>query len=278
MMRRSGVLLIVLGLLLAILSGVGVFSVLRKQTAPPPPPTPTVKVVVATQNIPERTMVQASMVTVKDWPEDIVPVGAQSRTQDVVGQVTSSPIVVGEPILSSKFSTEQATIGLAPTLPPGLVAFELALSSVGSVGGAIREGDTVDVLVSMEYSEYDDQGDESKPMQVAFYTIQDVPVIAISGQESASSPSGVGLSPAASSAPSSPSAGMLLTVLVTPQDALLLKYAREKGVIDLALRSPQFHDQVVTDPVYLDYITRRFDLPKPLIVKKQQASSAGEGQ
>jgi hypothetical protein len=64
----------------------------------------------------------------------------------------------------------------------------------------------------------------------------------------------------------------MLTILVTPQDALLIKYAREKGTIDLVLRSPQFHDLVVTDPVYLDYIVRRFELPRPLIIRKEIAS------
>jgi Flp pilus assembly protein CpaB len=138
-----------------------------------------------------------------------------------------------------------------------------------AVGGAIREGDSVDVLVSIEYSIYDEKGDESKPMQTTFYTIQDVPVLAISGQiDSANAQTG-----SSKTATQSSVAGPgMLTILVTPQDALLIKYAREKGTIDLVLRSPQFHDLVVTDPVYLDYIVRRFELPRPLIIRKEIAS------
>lgn len=269
-MRRSGVILIVVGLVLAVMSVIGVLSLSQRQTttAPTPTPMPTVKVVVAAQNVPERTMLQANMLTVKDWPADLLPAGTVTKPQDLIGKVTSAPLVTGEIVLLSKVSIEQTAVGLAPSLPPGLVAMSLGLSPVLAVGGAIRAGDAVDILVSMEYSIYDEAGSESRPLQATFYTIQDVPVLAVSGQQDVAA---AGTTKAA--ATSSATGPSMLTVLVTPQDALLLKHAREKGTIDLVLRSPQYHDQVVTDPVYLEYIMRRFELPRPIMVRRDTQST-----
>ena len=276
-MRRSGVLLIVLGLLLAVLSGIGVFSLLQTKPQPTPTPITTVKVVVVTQSIPDRTILQANMLTLKDWPRDLTPAGHLSSTQDLIGKVTAGLMVTGEPVVMSKVSLEQEAVGLAPLLPPGVVAMVLSLSPVNAVGGAIRAGDTVDILVSTEYSVYNENGDESKPMQTTFYTIQDVPILGIGGQLDTAAKSGGNPLSGASAAQTVAGGGAMITILVTPQDALLLKYAREKGTIDLVLRSPQFHEQVVTDPVYLDYVVRRFELPTPLLVRKQvQSPSAGE--
>ncbi len=277
-MKRSGLLLIVLGLLLAVVSTIGVYSVLQKQTAPPPAPIPTVKVVVATTNIADRTILQAHMLQLKDWPSNLLPAGTVSNAQDLIGKVTAGVLVTGEPVLMAKVSLEQETIGLAPTLPPGLVAMVLSLSPVSAVGGAIRVGDTVDILVSMEYSVYNESGDESKIMQATFYTIQDVPILNASGQDvaTAAASGGTGLGGVSSAARSSAGGVTVVTILVTPQDALLLKYAREQGSIDLVLRSPQFHDQVVTDPVFLDYVMRRFELPQPVLVRKQTQTTPAE--
>lgn len=272
-MRRTGLLFIILGLLLAVLSGVGVYRLLRQQAAQPPPPPATIKLVVAAQNIPDRTIVQASMLALHEWPLELAPANAATETQALVGKVTVGSIVAGEPVLLSKVSSETRTTGLAPTLPPGLVAMALSLSPVSAVGGAVRTGDTVDVLLSLDYDSYTEEGDTSREMHTTFYSIQDVPVLfaADAGGGAAGAASG--------EATADMRSPVAFTVLVTPQDALLIKYAREMGTIDVVLRSPQFHDQVVTDPVYLQYIMRRFELPEPLLIRKSRANTAtGENE
>lgn len=282
-MKRSGILLIVLGLLLAVLSSISVYSLLSKQTPPPavatPTPLPVVKVVVAAQDIPMRTILQAGMLVTKDWPQDLLPAGATSKPTDLVGRIVGGPLVAGEPVLVSKIMIEQEAIGLAPTLPPGLVATALSLQSGSAVGGAVKEGDSVDILVSLEYSLYNEKGDESKPVHATFYSIQDVPVLRVLNPEEAASGSATSTGSVAAAMKSSSGAMVQLTVLVTPQDALLLKYAREKGFIDVVLRSPQYHDQVVTDPIFLEYIMRRFELPKPVLIVRQATTTAkGEAE
>jgi pilus assembly protein CpaB len=232
-----------------------------------------VEVVVAAQDIPERTLIQPSMVTKREWPSTILPPGAHTRLDEVVGKYTLTRIVAGEVILPGRISEARETGEVALTIPPGLVAVALPVSTVSGVGGALRPGDRVDVMISLDIQMYDASGDKSEPQFTTLYTIQDVPVLRVSGVGEA----GSSARPAQGqqqAATAQAGAGVLgsvttLTLLVTPQDALLLKYARERGTIDLALRSPSFHDQVVTDPVYLDYIITRFQLPTPPIVHKK---------
>ena len=55
-----------------------------------------------------------------------------------------------------------------------------------------------------------------------------------------------------------------LTVVVTPQDAMVLKYAREVGAsMDLVLRSVGDTDLLTTDSVTLQYMLERFDIELP---------------
>jgi Flp pilus assembly protein CpaB len=55
-----------------------------------------------------------------------------------------------------------------------------------------------------------------------------------------------------------------LTLIVTPQDAMVLKYAGEVGAsIDLVLRSAADTGQITTDSVTLQYIFERFEIELP---------------
>ncbi len=53
-----------------------------------------------------------------------------------------------------------------------------------------------------------------------------------------------------------------ITLLVTPQDALVLKYLVEMGAdLDLALRAANDTAPVITEPVWLSYILDRYQIP-----------------
>jgi hypothetical protein len=53
-----------------------------------------------------------------------------------------------------------------------------------------------------------------------------------------------------------------ITLLVTPQDALILKYLQEMGAdLDLALRSTGDVETTFTEPVWLRYVLDRYEIP-----------------
>jgi hypothetical protein len=77
-----------------------------------------------------------------------------------------------------------------------------------------------------------------------------------------------------------------LTLIVTPQDAMVLKYAEEVGAnIDLVLRSAGDTGQIATESVTLQYIFERFNVELPPRLpygitpplKSLQPGAAGQG-
>jgi hypothetical protein len=53
-----------------------------------------------------------------------------------------------------------------------------------------------------------------------------------------------------------------VTLLVTPQDALVLKYLYEMGAdLDLALRSAGNDAPVITEPIWLRYVLDKYQIP-----------------
>jgi|Deesub1362A_J573_1020465.scaffolds.fasta_scaffold01331_5 pilus assembly protein CpaB len=57
----------------------------------------------------------------------------------------------------------------------------------------------------------------------------------------------------------------IVTLIVSPQDALVLNYAIKSGAIDLTLtlRSPQDQDTAPTNAVTLDFILANYNIPEP---------------
>ncbi len=115
----------------------------------------TVPVAVASINIPASTRITQDMLVVKQISADAVLLGAFSSTDTVVGQVTQLPITAGEQILPSKVTSADVALanfgGNAPLsliVPQGKRAFAISLSPVGAVGGLLRAGDFIDIILS----------------------------------------------------------------------------------------------------------------------------------
>ena len=59
-----------------------------------------------------------------------------------------------------------------------------------------------------------------------------------------------------------PPMGRTVLLLLKPQDALVLKYAMDAGgVIDMALRAPDAEQEYDVEPVDVDYLINRYDMP-----------------
>jgi hypothetical protein len=88
-------------------------------------------------------------------------------------------------------------------------------------------------------------GDEE---QVTFNVLQNVTIAAIVGGQT--STGGQADAPAA----------ILLTI--SPQDALLVKYAKDKdGIVDIVLRAPGAEQPFDVEPVDVDYMINRYRIP-----------------
>ncbi len=187
----------------------------------------TVPVVVAAHDIPAMTRITEDMVSVNKLPASAVLTYAFQATQSVVGQVTQVPLVSGEQIIPAKVTATGealAQFGSNPPLslvvPQGMRAFSIYVNKVGAVGGLLRAGDHVDVVLSNTVKSPDGQTTTS----TACYVGQDVEVLAVAqaiktsgAQGEAGALASTGTDPEATSA----------TLAVTPDQVWWLAAAQE---------------------------------------------------
>lgn len=257
-MRRGGRIFIILGLILALIAGAGVFFVLA--TAEPQPlETPKTSLVVAVQNIPSRSEVSADRIQSVDWPLSIpTPIGAYASPADVVGQLSLVPIYPGQPIIDdmviSKDDAEARHSNAALILEKGQVAVAFAISLNSDVAEAIQTGDRVDLLVTLSpQTEAAQVG--GAPLIVSQKTLENILILQVGpwprdvGEQSTSDGGG------------SPG---IITFQLTEQDALTLKHLETIATTyTLVLRAANDEEIFVTEPVTIEYINKRFQFNIP---------------
>lgn len=146
--KRTGVMLIVFGVVLAAVVGALVYLLASQAEKPT---IPTESIVVAAQDIAERTVIPANALTTKKMPVDIVPAGALKRPDEAVGRMSLVKIGVGEVVLLSKLADTKGQSGVSFTLDRGKVLVTFPASNVVGLG-LVRAGDTVDLLVTYKPS------------------------------------------------------------------------------------------------------------------------------
>lgn len=255
-MRRGGRVLILLGLILAILSGVGVFVVLATAT-PGQAEIPRTRVVIATQPIAARTEITADQLMVTSWPvltDFPVPPGSFEEPQSVVGKLSNAPIAQGQALtaynLVDKDAAQKQRSNASFILDKGTVALSLPLSQFTSVGNAVQIGDRVDLLATFTAGPVNPPPNSPPSTTVTQRMLQNVLVLQ------------VGPWPNPQVQASSSNQGTpanVITLQIAEQDALVLKYT--EGMSDawtFALRPVNDEQQYNPTPVNIDYINRRF--------------------
>jgi pilus assembly protein CpaB len=191
----------------------------------------TVPVVVTARDIPSQTLITEDMLTIKQVPADLALVGSYTEPADVVGLRTQVQMVTGQQLLNTNATSaeiaEQAFGSDAPLsvlLPAGKRAFAINVDPVASVGGLVRAGDYVDLMLSANAVE-EGQALSSAPVCIV---MQDIKVLAVGDTVTRASsdndPSGV-------DAVGINTEAVTYSVAVTDQQALQLA-AAQRGVDD----------------------------------------------
>ncbi|MBI1801019.1 MAG: Flp pilus assembly protein CpaB [Chloroflexi bacterium] len=259
-MRRRGGILIVLGIVLGLITFVAALLVLSSGSGGTPA-IATTKVVIAQQNIAARVPIQPGALTLADWPSDSLPTAYFTDPAKVAGKLATTQVVVGQVLVPSMViekKVEESRKGLGSDasyiIPKGKVLVAFPINQVSGVAGALKEGDTVDLLVSYELPAITGQGPQipltagGAKRQVTQLALQDVEILRVGAW-------GGGPGDAASKDAQN------VTFLVSRQDALVLKFLRETASdIQLVLRAAGDHEIVVTEPVIIDYVDARFNM------------------
>ncbi len=255
-MRRGGRVLILLGIILGLVTAAGTFLTLSQtQQAPQIATRP---VVIAIQNIPNRTEVKPEFVGVQAWPESSIPAGAFEKIDDVTGKLALEPIYQGQiflaPMIIDKSQAKETRSNASYLIPENKVAVAFPVSAIIGVAGAIQAGDSVDILLTLSPG-----GLAQTPTKVVTTTTstEGQPVTQLMLQNVLILQVGSWVAPSSNQQNAAPAD--TFTVVLDRQDALALKSALEQGSIQLALRRVGEDKPVTTEPVTLQYLNKRFN-------------------
>lgn len=164
---QRGRLLILLGLVLLLGTGAivllfllnggaipGLSSATPTPEATTPPDVPMVQVVIATQKLPRGEKIEAAQLGSAPWPQGALPANAITDPTQVVGKLARYDIDPGEAILQSLIADDPSTLSntgseAALKIPKGQVAISLPMTRLSTVAYGVRDGDHVNVLVSL---------------------------------------------------------------------------------------------------------------------------------
>lgn len=178
------------------------------------------RIVVATQGLGFGTALSAQNVRLANWPADSVPQGAFTTLEEATkNRVALRPIVPGEPVLASKVSGANGRATLSANLPIGQLAYSIPISDVAGVGGFVRPGDVVDVILTRKIP-----GEGAKDYdKMATVVLEAVPVL--------------GIDQVSDESKTEPAIGKTATLQVDTIGAQKLALSTQLGVMTLALRN-----------------------------------------
>ena len=189
-----------------------------------------VKVVVAKQDIPERTIIKDSMLKVVEMPVDVVPAEAVREINEITGSPASVAIQQGDILTTKKIYTDVRMAGFTGTIPPNCRAVSVAITDITGVSGFAKPGDYVDVMVVSGTKENGLRGE---------ILLQNVQLLAINknGAAAEDTDKKADSSKDGSEAIKGNSDAMATATLALPLDeALKVATASQKGTIYLVLR------------------------------------------
>jgi pilus assembly protein CpaB len=175
---------------------------------------PTVDVVVAAEEIPIGSRVEATQVKLVAWPVEAQPEGTLRATKDVLGSIVRTTVERNQPILQQDLVAQGA--GLLPLMiPEGMRGMSIRVDNVTGVSGFITPNSHVDVIVAGT--------PEGEPDQKSKVVLQNVKVLATgkSIEQKDEKPVEV----------------PTVTLLVSPEDAERLTLAIRFEPVRLALRN-----------------------------------------
>jgi len=196
-------------------------------------------ILVASTDVPARTVLQGSMLASREFPKALVPAGAIASEAEAAGQTTLATIPSGAPILRGQLVAADGKSGASLTLDPGSVLVSFPTNDPLTAGGFVSAGDRVDILATVTTG----AGENPKRTQTIVQNLEVRQVIGPTKEQ--------------------PQRATALTFIVDHQTALVLKYLRDSAAtIDLAVRSRAEPDNSTTRSVDITYLVQTFGIAR----------------
>jgi pilus assembly protein CpaB len=271
MRKRAGLLLMLVGLMLASLAALLVLGMAQQSQQQSVQQIKQVYVVTVARDVPENTVVTPDMLAVKAFPADFAPPGAVATAEEATGKYASVKLFKDTVLLRSQLNLNKKARDVASNLPPGKVAFWMPQPDLIANAGILKPGDHIDVLLTVNMGDKDTKwySTQTTLQNVEIFSIGTVDQAVDSGAQPANSTAAK-----ISSGASKTNASSALVLLLDHQDALILKFIKDvDGIIDLVLRSADDAQIVRTDSVTPDTLVDRFKFRVPSFNTSQSSSA-----
>ena len=106
----------------------------------------TLRMVVATRDMPVGTLLKKSDLKLVNYPERQVPKGSIFQIASAENRVLMMPLNTNEPVLNGKLSDMTTVEGVSSTIDRGYRAVSVQVTDVSGVAGLIQPGSHVDVI------------------------------------------------------------------------------------------------------------------------------------
>ncbi len=196
------------------------FLAVEQATASADPTGPAlVSVVVAGQDIPFGTTIEAHKLTTIQWPAEAVPAGVYTDYTALLANGGNEPrrarraMAQGELVLASKVSDFGEKVTIVQTLSPGNRAMAINVNAQSSVGGFVTPGDHVDIVL------ISGGGTEMRAVTI----LQNIRIVGIDQQ--------------ADELDETAQVARTVTVEVSPLQGQKLALAQRAGTLNLSLRN-----------------------------------------
>jgi pilus assembly protein CpaB len=202
----------------------------------------TIRVVVASRDLPFGTQLQTNMLEVIDWPATAMLKDPVSDPKLIDKRVINAPMMRGEPVLSAKLAPQGEKGGLSAMLHEGSRAVTVKVNEIVGVAGFALPGNFVDVMV---------HATGSKEQPVSKIVLERILVLALAQD--------------ASTSETKPRVVNAVTLEVTPQQAEKIDFARSVGTLSLVLRSQVDMGRVGTTGVHMADLLQSIETPLPAL-------------
>lgn len=251
MNKQRGWILLSLGLVLALGTGIAVFFLLRQQqaaameearalAAQQAAPVATLQLPVAARPLTPGTLLSAEDFQLKEFPVDLVPVAAITSSVTLESAVLAEPVGQGETFSVRQLAGENAE-RVSRQLPAGRVLYAYPVADLLNQINIVEPGDRIDLLITLPVASPD--GATGGP--VTAFTLQNIEVFDI-------------MRPGPVEEENPPIA---LLLSISPDDVVLLKHVKDsEGTIDFVLRSVLDTEEFEVTPVDREDLITRYGL------------------
>lgn len=156
--KRRGKFIVILGVILALAAGGAAFYLIASaQQQNSLAGVPTISIVVAAREIPDRKIIVADDLVVREVPDDeSFASGVYADPGRLVGLIAGTTILAGQPVFANMLAGQSAgaqfaILGPSETVSPDSPAWRaisLTVPDDRAVGGLVEAGQTVDVFVT----------------------------------------------------------------------------------------------------------------------------------